>query len=278
MTGEVSKRPALTYLYVPADRPDRVRKALASAADVVLIDLEDAVAPAHKAAARRALPELLDRVDRPSQVRVNAADTAWGAADLALVAELPTVVGVRIPKCANPAVVSAQIAGAGDRPAHLLLESALGVERAFELAQLPGVASLGLGEADLRADLGVTDDAGLDWARSRLVNACAAAGLPAPIMSVYTQLRDLAGLADSCRRGRARGFLGRAALHPAQLPVIRDAFIPSAGEISAARQLLAAGNGANALPDGRFVDEAVLRQARRTLALAGAPAAPPDPG
>lgn len=271
MTAAAASRPALTYLYVPADRPDRVAKAFAAGADVVLVDLEDAVPPARKAAARQPLPELLAGARQPLQVRVNAAGTDWGADDLALVRRLPAGIGVRLPKCEEPAVVGEQIEAAGGRPAHLLLESALGIERAFELAQLPGVASLGLGEADLRADLGVTDDAGLRWARCRLVNACAAAGLPAPIMSVYTQLRDLTGLADSCRRGRALGFLGRAALHPAQLPVIRAAFTPTAAEVHAARRILDAGPGANALPDGQFTDEAVLRQARRTLALADDP-------
>ena len=135
-----------------------------------------------------------------------------------------------------------------------------------------GVASIGLGEADLRADLGVTDDAGLLWARCRVVNAAAAAGLPPPAMSVFPNVADLDGLRQSCEVGRRLGFLGRAAIHPEQLPVITEAFRPSEAEVARARELVAAAaaseSGAALTADGRFVDEAVLRQARRILALA----------
>jgi citrate lyase subunit beta/citryl-CoA lyase len=162
---------------------------------------------------------------------------------------------------------------------HPLLESALGVEHAYEIATAhPAVASLGLGEADLRADLGVADDPGLAWARSRVVVAARAAGLPAPVQSVYADIADLEGLAASCRLGRSLGFRGRAAIHPAQLPVIAEAYRPDAAEIAAARRILAAfasatteGTGAVALADGGFVDAAVARQAERLLAEAGRP-------
>lgn len=263
----------LTYLYVPADRPERVAKALAGEADAVLVDLEDAVAEDRTAYARERAAELLAGVSgRPVQVRVNDVRTAAGLADLVMLARLPATVGVRLPKIEDPATVRAVAEAVPGRALHLLLESALGVERAYELATAhPAVASVGLGEADLRADLGLPPDvdAGLAYARSRLVVAARAAGLPAPAQSVYPHLRDLAGLADSCRAGRNAGFLGRAAIHPAQLPVIAAAYAPSDAEVAAARELIARGSaGAAALPDGRFVDEAVLRTARRTVDLA----------
>jgi citrate lyase subunit beta / citryl-CoA lyase len=163
---------------------------------------------------------------------------------------------------------------------HPLLESALGLERAYEIASAdPAVASIGLGEADLRADLGVIDEAGLAWARSRVVVAARAAGLPAPVQSVYTDFRDLEGLAESCRVGRSMGFRGRAAIHPAQLAVIEAAYRPTEEEVTAANEVVAAaGVGAVALPDGRFVDEAVVRQARSVLADAlRTPATTPMP-
>jgi len=266
----------LTWLYVPGDRPDRVTKALASAADVVIVDLEDAVVGDAKAGAREATAAALqDATDvRPVQVRVNAAGTPWHHDDVAMVAALPPSVGLRLPKTESVETVRAVAAAARERALHLLVESALGLERAYELASC-GAASIGLGEADLRADLGVTADEGLLWARGRIVSAAAAAALPPPSMSVFTDLRDLDGLAASCRVGRSLGFLGRTAVHPAQLDVIRAAFTPTADEVDRARQLLAAaqvgaaaGRGAVALPDGRFVDEAVLRQARRDVALA----------
>ncbi|NIH81358.1 HpcH/HpaI aldolase/citrate lyase family protein [Amycolatopsis viridis] len=269
--------PALTLLYVPADRPDRVEKALASPADVVLADLEDAVAPARKDEAREHVVRLLASAGRPVQVRINHASTPWHAADLDAVRSLPAAVGARIPKVESPDEVRALAAALPGRDLHVLIESALGVERALDIATAsPQVASIGLGEADLRSDLGVTDDAGLAWARSRVVVAARAARLVPPVMSAYPNVRDLDGLAASCRAGRALGFRGRTAIHPSQLDTIRAAFLPSEQEVSRAREVLArlgdataAGVGAIALTDGTFLDVAMLEQARTVLALAG---------
>ncbi|MCO5996819.1 HpcH/HpaI aldolase/citrate lyase family protein [Actinoallomurus rhizosphaericola] len=264
-----------TLLYVPADRPDRVAKALATDADVVILDLEDAVAPAHKDRAREHVAALLAEPTRPVQVRVNDVRSDWGRADLtALAGLLAATDGVRLPKIESVDQVrriADLVPGTG---LHLLLESALGVERAHDLATAhPAVASIGLGEADLKADLGVADETGLAWARSRIVVAARAAGLPAPVQSVHPDIRDLDGLAASCRLGRALGFRGRAAIHPAQLPVIAEVYRPTAEEVAAARRIVAAyeegdatGTGAVALPDGGFVDLAVVRQARNVLA------------
>jgi len=275
--------PPLTLLYVPADRPDRVRKALASAADVVLVDLEDAVAPAHKEQARRGLSELLADCTRPVQVRVNHPGTPWGAADVEAVAALPVPVGLRVPKVEDPAEVRRLADRVPGRRLHLLVESALGVERAFDLAGAAGqVASLALGEADLRSDLRVSDETGLLWVRGRVVNAARAAGLPSPSMSAYTDVVDLAGLAASCRAGRALGFIGRTAVHPRQLDTIRQSFLPTPAELDRAREVItrvgearAAGIGALALADGTFLDIAMVEQAHAVLALA-AHGDPPD--
>lgn len=271
----MSARPALTWLYVPGDRPDRVAKALGSAADVVIVDLEDAVVADAKPAARQATADALTGASRALQVRVNAPGTPWHEDDVAMVAHLPGGVGLRLPKAESVDAVRDVSAAAPDRAVHLLVESALGLERAYDLATATSdVGSIGLGEADLRADLGVTSEDGLLWARGRIVAAASAAGLPSPAMAAYTDVRDLDGLAASCRRGRTLGFLGRTAIHPNQLDVIRAAFTPTEAEIERARELLAAaekgasaGHGAVALSDGRFVDAAVIRQAHRVVAF-----------
>ncbi|MDA3623982.1 CoA ester lyase [Saccharopolyspora sp. WRP15-2] len=269
--------PPLTLLYVPADRPERVGKALASNADVVLVDLEDAVAPARKDEARANAVQLLaDPPARPVQVRINHPSTQWHDDDVAALAVLPLVVGARVPKVEAAEEVRKLAAALPGRALHLLIESALGVERALDIATAaPRVASIGLGEADLRSDLRVADDAGLSWARSRVVVAARAAHLPPPVMSAYPNVRDLDGLAESCRAGRALGFRGRTAIHPAQLDTIRAAFLPTAEEVERAREVVArldgataAGVGALALPDGTFLDVAMLEQARAVLALA----------
>ncbi|MEU4007430.1 HpcH/HpaI aldolase/citrate lyase family protein [Streptomyces pseudogriseolus] len=268
----------LTWLYAPGDRPDVVAKALAAGADVVVVDLEDAVAPDRKAYARAATAELLrDPQPVPVHVRVNALSGPWGPADVAALAPAPGLSGLRLPKVSAPSDVvrvarRAVSARGGSPPLYALLETALGIEHAHAVATAhPALRGIALGEADLMADLGMREDAGLDWCRARVVVAARAAGLAPPAQSVHPDIRDLEGLEASCVRGRALGFLGRAAIHPRQLPVIERAYLPTEREIEQAERVLkaAAGTqGAQALPDGTFVDAAVVTAAHRTLALA----------
>lgn len=271
-------RPLIAPLYVPADRPDRIVKALASGADAVFVDLEDAVAPDAKNTARAAIASLPELVAPGSevavQIRVNAESTPWHEADVDAVAELPAWIGLRLPKAESVDLVARLADKLPERALHLLIESALGLERAFDLARSPQVASLGMGAADLKADLRVTDE-GLAWASSRIVTAARAAGLPSPLMPAFTHVTDLAGLAASCRTGRAHGFLGRSAIHPGQLDTIRAAFRPTLDEVSRARLVLdrmdgavSAGTGALQLADGTFLDLAMVESARDTIALA----------
>ncbi|MDX3373963.1 aldolase/citrate lyase family protein [Streptomyces sp. ME02-6991-2A] len=266
-------RPPLTWLYVPGDRQEVVAKALGCGADVVIVDLEDAVAPDRKEYARAATAELLaDPVTAapdavPVHVRVHGED------DIRALMGLPGLSGLRLPKITHAVSVHHVAAVAPGVPLYPLLESALAMEHAYSIASAdPAVRGIALGEADLRADLGVREDRGLDWSRSRLVVAARAAALPPPAQSVFPDVRDLDGLWASCVRGRGLGLLGRAAIHPRQLEVIERAFRPTDREIEAAEEIIAASAveaGALALPDGRFVDAAVVASARRTLAIAG---------
>ncbi|MEU7423901.1 CoA ester lyase [Streptomyces sp. NPDC040750] len=265
-------RPPLTWLYVPGDRPHVVTKALTAGADVVVIDLEDAVAPDRKEYARTATADLLRAPQPvPVHVRVNALDGPWAAADLAALATLPGISGLRLPKVTGPEQIR-RVAVSTPVPLYALLESALAIEHAHAIAGAhPALRGISLGEADLRADLGVRADAGLDWPRSRVVVAARAAGLAPPPQSVHPDIRDLDGLARTCAHGRALGFLGRAAIHPRQLPVIERAYLPTPAELEQAETIIKAAatdQGAQALSDGRFIDAAVVAMARRTLSLA----------
>ena len=264
--------PPLTWLYVPADRPERVVKAIASRAHAVIVDLEDAVAPAAKEAARAGLADLLaTSFAKVVHVRVNRLSTPWGQDDVARGEERWEASSASIcRRSRRPTTWTTRSRSSATRRSgcHCLVESALGVENAFAIASVPGVTGISLGEADLRAETGATE-AGLDWARSRIVNAAVAAGLPRPVQSAFTHVRDLDGLAASCARGRELGHLGRAAIHPDQLEIIERAYLPTEDEVSRAREVLEASDGgAAALADGRFVDEAVIRSARVVLALA----------
>lgn len=271
--------PIRSYLYVAGSDPRRVEKALASEADAVVIDLEDAVAPERKDEARRIAAGVLETENsKPVFVRVNAPGTALRERDIEAVAG-PNLYGLRLPKTESAADVRSVIARLEELGCEAgiqcLIESALGLEMSFEIARShPRVLGLGLGEADLAADLGVSCEEGLLYARSRIVSASRAAGI-VPVQSVYTNVRDLGGLRRSTAEGKRLGFFGRSAIHPAQVTVINEIFTPTEEEVNRAEELLsklesasASGAGALALEDGRFVDEAVVRAARSTLALA----------
>lgn len=257
----------LTWLYVPGDRPEVMTKALSCGADVVIVDLEDAVAPDRKEYARAATAEFLT-APHPVPVHVRVADER----DVVALAPLPGLSGFRLAKVTHASDIHRVAVRAPDIALYALLESALAVEHAHTIATAHhAVRGIALGEADLRADLGVRHDSGLDWARGRVVVAARAAGLAPPAQSVFPDIRDLDGLAASCVHGRSLGLLGRAAIHPRQLPVIERTYRPTAREVEEAEEVIeaAAGDeGALALADGRFVDAAIVAAARRTLTLA----------
>jgi len=264
-------------LYASASRPDVVGKALDSDAHVVIVDLEDSVGRSAKDSARQVAAEMLaDSLPKPVYVRINGLSTEWWQADVEALTETG-IAGLIVPKVEAASAVDGLTGRLGGRELriHCLLETALGVERAFEIASHPRVAGISLGEADLRAETGASEE-GISWARSRVVIAAVAGGLPRPPQSVYVHVRDLDGLRISCERGRALGQLGRTAVHPSQLPVIVDVYRPTAVEAETARKVLHAfedGEAAGAaafMIEGRFADTAALRAARLTVELADA--------
>jgi citrate lyase subunit beta/citryl-CoA lyase len=240
----------------------------------VIVDLEDGVAPPRKDEARANLAAVFDRErPKPVFVRINSPRTALAAADCEALGGLTGVAGILVPKVVGHTDVAAVMARlpARDEPYrfHCLIESAAGVEAAYDTARGPAVVGISLGEADLRSETGALED-GLDWARSRIVNAAVAAGLPRPPQSVYMRLRDDDGLERSCRRGRELGHLGRAAIHPEQLEIIEQAYLPTAEEVERARASVAKleADEVGTLDTGEFLDAAVLGAARQIVALA----------
>ncbi len=272
---------ARSYLYVPGHRPDRIAKARETATDAIVIDLEDAVPAQERRHARDAVAEALREPTTTQQiwVRMNAVATGVLADDIEAAAS-PNLTGVRIAKVDSAddvRAVSTALAAAGcDARIHCLIESAVGLERIEEIARAdPRVAGVALGETDLKADLGVEIDEGLQYARSRCVVAARAAGLAPPVQSVFTNLADEDALRRSTEAGRATGFLGRSAIHPRQLVIINEVFTPSEERIRAAQRLIETleredreGRAAFMLDDGLFVDPAVVEAAHRTLEIA----------
>ena len=264
-----------TWLFVPADDPRKLDSALRSTAAVVVADLEDAVAPAGKELALRAACEFMRcAADGRRVVRINDPAGELGRRDLDALAATVDVPALMVPKATRASV--AQSVAAGVRPI-ALLESARGILELEAIAALEGVLALALGAVDLRAELGLASSAEeleLLYARSRLVLAAAAAGLPA-IDAVQLDLDDDAGLARAAGRARALGFAGMLCVHPRQLATVDGAFAPSAEELEHARRVLAAyeralreDRGATT-QDGEMVDLATVRRARALLGESG---------
>jgi len=270
MSARDTARTARTWLFVPGDRPERFPKAAAAGADIVLLDLEDAVRPAHKDAARDSVTSWLVGTSVSCAVRVNAAGTAWHAADLAALATGGPHIVV-LPKSEDPAVVARVVDALPDGSVVVaLVETAQGVAGATGIARVAGVARLVLGTYDLAAELGVDPDhaPAMASARGALVLASAAGGLPGPVDGVTGDVHDSDRVTADVLASAALGFAGKLCVHPAQVAPAAAALAPSAEDIAWAGRVVAAGNGGEgaALVDGRMVDRPVVERARRILA------------
>ena len=258
---------ARSLLFVPGHRPDRFDKAAASGADLAVIDLEDAVAPEDKEQAREHAAAWLARGNQ-AVVRINAPGTPWSEADLKTAAGHGAP--VMVPKAEDPAVLADLASRTAGRCALLvLIETALGVDRAHAVCAVPGVVRAAFGNVDLSAQLGVAHDdhLALTAARSRVVIASAAAGIAPPVDGVTTAVRDADALAADLTHARRLGYTAKLCIHPSQLPPVAEAFAPSQGELDWARQVLNAGEAVTTL-NGQMVDKPVLDRARRLLARA----------
>ena len=264
----MSSAPHRSYLFVPGNRPERFDKALASGADAVILDLEDAVPPDQKDAARANAAAWLS-ASRPVVLRINAADTPWFTADLALCRHA----GVAAVMLAKAERVEDLAALGGATPILPLIESAVGFDNLRAIAAAPQVQRLAFGAIDFQLDLDMRADFDeLGCFRSQLVLASRLARLQAPIDSPSTAIDATDEVEDEARRARRLGFGAKLCIHPKQIAVVNGAFSPNEVELAWAQRVLQAnvqaGGAAFAL-DGKMVDKPVLLRAAAIVRDAG---------
>lgn len=257
---------ATTWLFVPATRPDRVEKALKSSADVVVVDLEDAVAATQKHEARAALaafggnPRVV--------VRINSEHSMFHKDDVDVVKT--SRLAVMIAKCERAETV-ARLGEECSTPIIPLLETARGLAAAEAIAAHPATCRLAFGSMDFALDIGAdpADEAALLLARSRIVYVSASAALPAPVDGITTAVRDAAQTAQDAVRSRRLGFGGKLCIHPDQLRPAATAFLPDEHELRWAHSILSTDASGGSVIGDDFVDPPIRARAERIVALHG---------
>jgi citrate lyase beta subunit len=280
---ELMFQPRRSLLFVPGDKTEMFGKALASGADIVTVDLEDAVAPQHKSEARRrtfallASPEAGEGGGVERIVRINPLRSAEGLRDvLAIVEAVPAPAAIMLTKVRSPDEVAAlaDILSEAGHPArlHVIIETNEGLEHAARIARASRrIASLLFGAVDLSAELRAASSwETLLYARSRVVHA--AAGAEVDVIDVpWLDLDDMDGLRGEAERSQALGFTGKAAIHPKQIAVLNAVFGPDERQVARARRILAAFANADrglVVVDGKLIERPVLRSMQRIVALA----------
>lgn len=262
-----------SYLFVPGDRPERFDKALASGAHAVILDLEDAVLPERKDAARQAMSAWLSQTSARVFLRINPADTPWHECDCALL-DVPSVKGVLWPKAEK----AAELEGLAKnlRPDQALIpiiETVAGFFAVDELARVRAVSHLAFGSVDFMTDSGIEGDGPeLDSVRTALVLVSKRVGIQAPIDGVSLSVSDAVQIESDALRSRRWGFGAKLCIHPKQVDCVHRAFSPSAEEIAWARkvvQALAQGSLGAVAVDGKLVDKPVVLRAQTILASIG---------
>jgi citrate lyase beta subunit len=270
-------RPRRTLLYMPASNARALEKARDLAADVIILDLEDAVAPEAKPAARAAAVAALAAGfgRREAGIRVNGFGTAWSDDDFAAAAQSAAAF-VLVPKIDSPAQAADAVARARGKPLWAMIETPRAVLEADAIAAVPGVAALVAGFADLAKDLRARPGPGrlpLLYSASRILLSARAAGIPA-FDGVFTDIADADGLAAEAAQALALGFDGKTCIHPSQLDCVNRTFSPSEADIAHAHGLIAAHTEAMASGKavatfkGKMVELLHVLEARRTLKIA----------
>jgi citrate lyase subunit beta/citryl-CoA lyase len=264
-------RPARSLLFVPGDRPERFDKAVASGAHEVILDLEDAVAPAAKPQARESVASWLAS-GRNALVRINAADTAWYEDDLRMIQHAAGA-GVMLPK-ADVDSLARTVRALPECRIIALLETVAGYMGLHQVAAIPGVERIAFGSVDFATESGIVDEGDAMTAiRTHIVLESRHAGLAAPIDGVSVEFGDDGRMRADALRSKQLGFGGKLCIHPRQVAAVNAAFQPSPAEVQWALRVIAAfeaSNGAATAVDGKMIDKPVVERARRVAAEAGA--------
>lgn len=282
-------QPRRSLIFVPGMRPELYAKALNSGADMICVDLEDAVAPPHKDEARAKTLALFAALPAAPGiepvVRINALRTADGLRDVLAIRESaippPSLMLTKVRSADEVRMLDELLDGrAAAIRFHVIIETNEGLEHCFAIARASArIDSLLFGAVDMAAELRTAVGwESMLYARSRLVHAAASAGLDL-IDVPHLDLEDAAGLAREAAASAALGFTGKAAIHPKQIPVINRAFSPDASAVAWARRIVEAFETSSTglvVIDGKLIERPVARSAYRILALAGRTAAPPD--
>ncbi len=259
-------RIARSLLFVPGDRPERFAKASASGAHEVVLDLEDAVAPASKDQAREAVSAWLAE-GHLAMVRINAADAVWYEDDLKMLQSMPQA-GVMLPK-ADEASLARTLKVLPGRRVIALLETVHGYMGLSALAGVAGLARIAFGSVDFAVESGIADEGdAMTAVRTQIVLASCYAGLAPPIDGVSLELTDEHGIRRDALRSRQLGFGGKLCIHPRQVAVVNAAWQPTPDEQSWAQRVLAASEasgGAATSVDGKMIDKPVVERARRIV-------------
>ena len=269
---------ATTLLFVPGDRPERFVKAHQSGADLIIIDLEDAVGPENKAMALSETVAALttSQADIPggrltALVRIDSNLAAEHLAALKLVSEAENngLLGVMIPKAETAQQIQDAV---NELPAELaivpLIESALGLVNVNEIAHVAGVTRLGFGAVDFGVDTDATHERVTDYARANIVIASRAAGIAAPVDSPSLSINDVDLVTKEAQRAREFGCGGKLCIHPAQVEPVKTSFRPSEEQIAWAQEIVGLEGGASQ-HNGVMIDKPVVDRAKRILARAG---------
>ena len=271
-----------SFIFCPGNRPDMIPKALSSGADMVCIDLEDAIIPDHKSIARIKTVKAFDNLSIPKGVeiliRINDVNSQDGIEDIeAILNTNITVSGLMLPKIQSVEeiiILENKIKDKNkDLNLHIIIETNRGLEKAWDIAQSSSlIKSLLFGGVDMSADLGCNGDwFSLLYARSKVVHAAAGAGIDS-IDVPFLDLGDMEGMNNEAKKSKNLGFSGKGSIHPKQIDQLNQVFTPSEEEVAYANKVIKAFNNASdglVVVDGKLIEKPVLRTALKTIANSG---------